>query len=131
MDGQREEGGSKRVPLLDTSGAVDGAVSDDEREGRLVAEVSSRCDLGKGLPESLQDGGPVCAVEDILDVDKHHHLVRLSAVLIHPLPCCVHIAFCPMRSSDADLEGQHVLDPALHYFESNFPASQRRVSPTT
>ena len=45
-----------RIALLDASSAVDGAVADDERGGRPVAEVCPRSDLGEGLPDGLQDG---------------------------------------------------------------------------
>ena len=93
------------------------------KEGDLQQRCGLRCDLGEGFPDGLQVGGAVYAVESILDVDKHHHLVRVTAVPVHPLPCSVHNGFCPVRNSDARpgrLEG--VLDPVLHSFESNFPS---------
>ena len=53
VDGKCEECGPQWVALLDAASAVDGAVADDERGGRPVAEVCPRSDLGEGLPDRL------------------------------------------------------------------------------
>ena len=70
MDGQREEGGPERIALFDSSSAVGGAVTDDEREGGFAAEVGPWSNLWEGLQDGLWDGGPVDAVEGNLDVKQ-------------------------------------------------------------
>ena len=117
-NGQGEEGGT-------ASSAVDDTVPNDETGGRLVAEVNPRSDT-----DSVQDGRAVYAVEGILDVDEHHDFVRIAAVPVHPLPCCVCDAFRSMRGSDANLKGfANILDPASHHLKSNL-RGEPRVSPT-
>ena len=56
VDGQSEECGPQWIALLNASSAVSGAVADDERRRRPVAEVCPWNDLGEGLPDGLQDG---------------------------------------------------------------------------
>ena len=47
MDGQREECGPEWIALLDSSSATNGAVADDQRGGRFVAEVGHGVISGK------------------------------------------------------------------------------------